>query len=136
MPPRLRNDQQEASQDNVHTAARSHQGSAAEDVQFEQPEVNQENADHPFTFVLEMLQGMQQAQFELVEFVRILREAQGQGVQPPCAEPDPHTQQERGSAVGNPQYGEQNTPEHQFVTLSDLTSLLKRKRGRQQKELM
>ena len=61
MPPRLRNDQEEASQDNVHTVARSHQGPAAEDVQSEQPKVNQENADHPFTFVLEMLQGMQQA---------------------------------------------------------------------------
>ena len=40
MPPRLRNDQQEASQDNVHTAARSRQGPAAEDVQSKQPEVN------------------------------------------------------------------------------------------------
>ena len=59
-----------------------------------------------------MLQGMQQAQFELVESVRILREAQGQGVQLPRAEPDPRTQQERGSAIGNPQSGEQNTPTH------------------------
>ena len=58
MPPRLRNDWQEASQDNVHTAAQSHQGPATQDVQSKQPEVNQENADHPFTFVLEMLQGM------------------------------------------------------------------------------
>ena len=130
MPPRLRNDRQEASQDNVHIAAQSHQGPAAQDDQSEQAEVNQENANHPFTFVLEMLQGMQQAQFELVESVRILREAQGQGVQPPCAEPDPHTQQERGSAVGNPQSGEQNTPAHQFVTLSDLTSLLERERSK------
>ena len=130
MPPRLRNDRQEASQDNVHIAAQSHQGPAAQDDQSEQPEVNQENANHPFTFVLEMLQGMQQAQFELIEFVRILREAQGQGVQPPRAEPDPRTQQERGLAVGNPQSGEQNTPAHQFVTLSNLTSLLERERGR------
>ena len=62
--------------------------------------------------------------------MRILREAQGQGVQPPRAEPDPRTQQERGLAVGNPQSGEQNTPAHQFVTLSNLTSLLERGRGR------
>ena len=59
-----------------------------------------------------MLQGMQQAQFELVESVRILRKAQGQGVQLPRAEPDPRTQQERGSAIGNPQSGEQKTPTH------------------------
>ena len=77
-----------------------------------------------------MLQGMQQAQFELVEYVRIVREAQGQGVQPPRVEPDPHIQQERGSVVGNPQSGEQNTLVHQFVTLSDLTSLLERERGK------
>ena len=79
---------------------------------------------------------MQQAQFKLVESVRILREAQGQGVQLPCAELDPVTQQERGSVIGNPLSGEQNTPAHQFVTLSDLTSLLEKERGRQQKEPM
>ena len=56
-----------------------------------------------------MLQGMQQAQCELVESVKILREAQGQGIQPPRAELDPHTQQERGSAIGNHQSSEQNT---------------------------
>ena len=64
--------------------------------------LNQENDDHPFTFVLEMLQGMKQAEFKLVESVRILREAQGQGVQPPREEPDPRIQQEKGPAVGNP----------------------------------
>ena len=58
MPPRLRNGRQETSQDNVHTAAQSHQGLVAQDDQSEQLEVNQENADHPFTFVLEMLQRM------------------------------------------------------------------------------
>ena len=68
--------------------------------------------------------------------MRILREAQGQGVQPPHAEPNPRTQQEKGSVVGNPQSGEQNTPVHQFVTLSNLTSLLKREKGRQRKEPM
>ena len=56
-----------------------------------------------------MLQGMQQAQCELVESVKILREAQGQGIQPPRAELDPHMQQERGSAIGNHQSSEQNT---------------------------
>ena len=76
-----------------------------------------------------MLQGIQQAQFELVEFIRILREAQGQGVQPPRAELDPRMQQERGLAIGNHQSGELNTLAHQFVTLSDLTSLLERERG-------
>ena len=83
-----------------------------------------------------MLQGMQQAQFELVESVRILKEAQGQGVQPPREEPNPRIQQEKGSAVGNPQSGEQNTPAHQFVTLFDLTSLLEREKGKQRKEPM
>ena len=77
-----------------------------------------------------MLQGMQQAQFEVVEYVRIVREAQGQGVQPPRVELDPRIQLERGSVVGNPQSGEQNTLAHQFVTLSYLTSLLKRERGK------
>ena len=42
--------------------------------------------------------------------------------------------QERGSAIGNHQSGEQNTPAHQFVTLFDLTSLLERERGRQRNE--
>ena len=49
-----------------------------------------------------MLQGMKQAEFKLVESVRILREAQGQGVQPPREEPDPRIQQEKGPTVGNP----------------------------------
>ena len=49
-------------------------------------------------------------------------------------EPDPHTQQEKGSAIGNPQSSKQNTPAHQFVTLSDLTSLLEKEKGKQQKE--
>ena len=130
MPPRLRNSRQEASQDNVHTTTQSHQSLVAQDDQSEQPGVNKGNADHPFTFVLEMLQGMQQAQFELVESVRILREAQGQGIQPPRAELDPCTPQERGSAIENPQSGEKNTPAHQFVTLFNLTFLLEKERGR------
>ena len=40
MPPRLHNGWQEASQDNVHIAAQSPQGPAAQDDQSEQPEVN------------------------------------------------------------------------------------------------
>ena len=56
MPPRLRNSRQEASQDNVHATAQSHQGPVAQDGQSKQPKVNQENVDHPFTFVLEILQ--------------------------------------------------------------------------------
>ena len=61
MPPRLRNSRQEASQDNVHTTTQSYQSPVAQDDQSEQPEVNKEDANHPFTFVLGMLQGMQQA---------------------------------------------------------------------------
>ena len=75
MPPRLHNSQQEASQDNVHTATQSHQSPVAQDDQSKHLEVNQENADHPFTIVLEMVKGMQQAQFEIVESVKILGEA-------------------------------------------------------------
>ena len=40
MPPRLRNSRQEASQDNVHVVAQSHQGLVAQDDKFESPEVN------------------------------------------------------------------------------------------------
>ena len=45
-------------------------------------------------------------------------------------------QQERGLAIGNHQSGELNTLAHQFVTLSDLTSLLEREKGGQRKEPM
>ena len=45
-------------------------------------------------------------------------------------------QQERDSAIGNPQSGEQNTPAHQFFTISDLASLLEKERGRPWKEPM
>ena len=40
MPPRLHNDRQEASQDNVHITAQSHQGPATQDDQSKHPEVN------------------------------------------------------------------------------------------------
>ena len=42
-------------------------------------------------------------------------------------------QQERDSAIGNPQSDEQNTPAHQFFTISDLASLLEKEKGKQQK---
>ena len=77
---------------------------------------------------------MQQAQFELVESLRVLRETQGPTPQPLHERPDPRTQQERGLAARNPQSGEQNTSLPQFVTLSDLTALLEREKLSQLKE--
>ena len=77
MPPRLCNSRQEVSQDNVHSAAQSHHNPTAQDDQSEQLEVNQENFDHRFSFLLEMLQGIQQVQFELIESVKVLKKAQG-----------------------------------------------------------
>nr|POE95683.1 hypothetical protein CFP56_32750 [Quercus suber] len=74
MPPRLRNSRQEVSQDNVHPAAQSHHSLATQDDQSEQPEVNQENSDHRFSFLLEMLQGMPPT---TVESIRVLRKAPG-----------------------------------------------------------
>ena len=70
---------------------------------------------------------MQQAQFELVESVRILREAQGQGVQLPRAELDLQTQQERGSVIGNPQFGEKK-PLHNSLSLYLISLLYWRKK--------
>ena len=39
-------------------------------------EVNQEGSDHRFSFLLEMLQGMQQAKFKIAKSMKVLREAQ------------------------------------------------------------
>ena len=78
-----------------------------------------------------MLQGMQQAQFEFAESTRVLRETQEPIPQSLPRGPDPRTQQERGLAAGNPQSGEQNSSPPQFVTLSNLTTLLERERIRQ-----
>ena len=71
---------------------------------------------------------MQQAQFELAESLKVLRETQGPTPQPLHEGPDPRTLQERGSAAGNPQFGEQNASLPQFITLSNLTALLERER--------
>ena len=71
---------------------------------------------------------MQQAQFKLAESMRVLREAQELDLQSLHEEPDPRTQQERGSTARNPQSGEQNAFLPQFVTLSNLTALLERER--------
>ena len=48
--------------------------------------------------------------------------------------PDPRTQQQGGSTARNPQSGEQNASPSQFFMLSDLTTLLERKRLNQLKE--
>ena len=45
---------------------------------------------------------MQQAQFELAESMRVLRDAQEPVLQPLHEGPNPRPQQERGSATGNP----------------------------------
>ena len=74
---------------------------------------------------------MQQAQFELAESTRVLRETQEPIPQSLPGGPNPKTQQEKGSAAGNPQSGEQNASPPQFVTLSSLTALLERERIRQ-----
>nr|POE70202.1 hypothetical protein CFP56_63931 [Quercus suber] len=78
-----------------------------------------------FSFLLQMLQAMQQAQFELVESTR---EAQEPVLQPLHEGPDPRTQHKRGLAVRNPQCGKQNASLPQFVTSSDLNALLERER--------
>ena len=51
---------------------------------------------------------MQQAQFELAESLRVLRETQGPTPQPLHKGPYPRTQLERGLVARNPQSGEQN----------------------------
>nr|POF26474.1 hypothetical protein CFP56_35877 [Quercus suber] len=78
---------------------------------------------------------MQQAQFEFVESLKVLRETQRPTPQPLPEEPDPRTQPEGGSAAGNPQLGEQNASLPQFVMLSNLTTLLEREILSQPKEL-
>ena len=63
-----------------------------------------------------------------------MRETQRPTPQPLHEELDPRTQQEKGSAAGNPQPGEQNASLPQFVTLSNFTALLERERLSQPKE--
>ena len=61
MPPRLQNSRQERTQNNNPSAAQSHHNPTTQDEQANQYEINQENFDHRLSFLLEMLQGMQQA---------------------------------------------------------------------------
>ena len=108
MPPRLRNSRQMGTKDTSLPVAQSHHSQAPQGDQTDQHKVNQEDSDCRFSFLLETLQGMQQAQFELAESLKVLRATQGPTPQSLHEEPDPRTQQERGSAVGNPHFGEQN----------------------------
>ena len=108
MPLKLQNSQQEGTRNTSLPVAQSHHSQAPQGEQADQHEVNQEDFDCQFSFLLETLQGMQQAQFELAESLKVLRATQGPTPQSLHEEPDPRTQQERGSAVGNPHFGEQN----------------------------
>ena len=115
-------------------ATQSHYSLAPQGEQADQHEVNQEGSDHQFSFLWDSLQGMQQAQFELAESLRVMRETQRPMPQPLHEGLDLITQQERGSTTRNPQSGKQNASLPQFVTLSDLTTLLERERFSQSKE--
>ena len=128
MPPRLRNSRQEGTKNTSLPAAQSHHSQAPQGEQADQHKVNQEDPDRRFSFLLEKIQEMQQAQFEFAESLKVLRETQRPTLQPLHEEPNPRTQQERGSTAGNPQPSEQNVFLLQFVTLSDLTTLLERER--------
>ena len=77
MPPRLRNNRQEGTETLVSQAAQSHHSQVPQGEEADQHEVNQGDSDHRFSFLLEALQGMQQAQFEFAKSLRILRETQG-----------------------------------------------------------
>ena len=123
MPSRLWNSQQEGTRNTSPSAAQAPQGE-----QVDQHEVNQGGSDHQFSFLLETLQGMQQAQVKLFESLKVLRETQRPTPQPLHEGPDFWTQQEGGSAIENPQSSEQNASPSQFVTLFDLTTLLERER--------
>ena len=76
MPPGLQNSRQEGTKNTNLPAAQSYHSPATQREQANQHEVSQEGFDHRFAFLLEMLQGMQQAQFKLAESMRVLREAQ------------------------------------------------------------
>ena len=77
MPPRLWNNRQEGTRNTSLPAAQSHHSQVPQGEQADQHEVNQEDSDRRFSFLLETIQGMQQAQFELAETLRVLRETQG-----------------------------------------------------------
>ena len=74
MPPRLWNSWQEGTQNTNPLAAQSHHSLAPQGEHADQHKVNQEGSDYRFSFLLETIQGMQQAQFELAESLRVLRE--------------------------------------------------------------
>ena len=74
MPSRLWNSWQEETRNTSLPAMQSHHSQAPQEEQADQHEVNQEDSDRRFPFLLETLQGMQQAQFELTESLRVLRE--------------------------------------------------------------
>ena len=61
MPPRLRNSWQKGTKNTSLPAAQSHHSQAPQREQVDQHEVNQEDSDRRFSFLLETIQGMQQA---------------------------------------------------------------------------
>ena len=83
MPSRLWNSQQEGTRNTSPSAAQAPQGE-----QVDQHEVNQGDSDHQFSFLLETLQGMQQAQVKLSESLKVLRETQRPTPQPLHEGPD------------------------------------------------
>ena len=59
MPPRLRNSRQEGTRNPNLPAAQSHHNQTPQGEQADQHEVNQEDSDRRFSFLLKTLQGMQ-----------------------------------------------------------------------------
>ena len=100
MPPRLWNNQQEGTRNTSLPAAQSYHSQALQGEQANQHEVNQRDSDRQFSFILETIQGMQQAQIELAESLWFLRETQGPTPQSLHEGPNLRTQRERRSTVG------------------------------------
>ena len=92
MPPRLRNSRQEGTKNTSLPAAQSHHSQAPQGEQADQHKVNQEDPDRRFSFLLEKIQEMQQAQFEFAESLKVLRETQRPTPQPLHEGLDPRTQ--------------------------------------------
>ena len=88
MPPRLRNSRQMGTKDTSLPVAQSHHSQAPQRERADQNEVNQEDSDHRFSFLLETRQGMQQAQFKFVESLKVLRKTQRPMPQPLHEGPD------------------------------------------------
>ena len=74
---RLQNSWQEGTRNTSHPVAQNHHSQAPQGEEADQHGVNQDDSDHQFSFLLEMLQGMQQAQFELAKYLSVFRETQG-----------------------------------------------------------